>query len=56
MLTDIIEEGTKLLVVSDEEQKIADMFKTSINENISEFISGMMSRKKQVAPALTENL
>ena len=32
------------------------LFKTEIEDNLSCFIPGMMSRKKQVAPVLTENL
>lgn len=56
ILTDIIQEGSKLLVVSDEGDKIADMFKTKIEDNLSEFIPGMMSRKKQVAPVMNDNL
>ncbi len=56
MLTDIIQEGSKLVVVSDEKQKISKMFKTDIKDNLSGFIQGMMSRKKQVAPVLNDNL
>lgn len=55
MLTDIIKEGTKLVVVSKDEEKIAKAFKTKIKDHVSEFIPGMLSRKKQVAPILTEN-
>jgi manganese-dependent inorganic pyrophosphatase len=56
MLTDIIQEGTKLLVVSDDEERIAELYKTIINNKLSDFIPGMMSRKKQVMPVLAENL
>lgn len=56
LLTDIIQEGTRLVVTSDEESKIANIFDTTISEHISEFIPGMMSRKKQVIPELTEQL
>lgn len=55
MLTDIIKEGTRLIVVSKDEAKIAKAFKTKIKDNVSDFIPGMLSRKKQVAPVLTEN-
>jgi manganese-dependent inorganic pyrophosphatase len=55
MLTDVIKEGTKLIVVSKDEAKIAKAFKTKIKNNVSEFIPGMLSRKKQVAPVLTDN-
>ena len=56
MLTDIIQEGSKLLVVSDNIDKISNMFETKIENNLSNFIPGMMSRKKQVAPILNDNL
>ena len=56
MLTDIIEEGTILLVVSEHVDIFATMFHTNIQFNTSDFIPGMMSRKKQVAPQLTEYL
>jgi len=56
MMTDIIEEGTKLLIVSHDEESIAEMFNTKLTSNVSEFIPGMMSRKKQVAPVLSDNL
>lgn len=56
MLTDIMQEGSKLLVVSDEENKVSEMFKTTLKGNLSDFIPGMMSRKKQVAPVLSENI
>jgi manganese-dependent inorganic pyrophosphatase len=56
ILTDIMQEGSKLLIVSNEEDKVADIFKTSLSNNLSEFIPGMMSRKKQVAPVLSENI
>ena len=56
MLTDIIQEGTKLLVFSDDEEKIAEIFKTSITSNMSEFLQGVLSRKKQVVPVLNDNL
>lgn len=59
MLTDIIQEGTKLIVVSETEEgstEIANFFNTKIANNITDFIPGMMSRKKQVAPVLTEKL
>lgn len=56
MLTDIIQEGTKLLVVSEDSGRIATLFETTITNNMSEFIPGMLSRKKQVAPILSANL
>ena len=57
MLTDIIEEGTKLLLVSDDDgQELANIFETQVENNVTPFIPNMMSRKKQVAPVLSENL
>jgi manganese-dependent inorganic pyrophosphatase len=56
MVTDVMLEGSRLLVVSDDEQKIAKLFNTHIHNNISDFIPGMLSRKKQVAPIVSEKL
>ncbi len=56
MLTDIMQEGSKLVIVSKDESRIAKMFSTELEQNLSGFIPGMMSRKKQVAPVLNENL
>lgn len=56
MLTDIIEEGSRLLIVSEEENLIANLFETSTTNNVTNFIPGMLSRKKQVIPVLSEKL
>jgi manganese-dependent inorganic pyrophosphatase len=56
MLTDIIQEGTKLLIVSNNNDSFATMFNTNINDGLTNFIPGMMSRKKQVAPVLDSKL
>lgn len=56
MLTDIIEEGSRLMVVSDEEEKIARIFGAKIENHLTDFIPGIMSRKKQVAAKLAEKL
>lgn len=56
LLTDIVQEGSIILLVSDEEQGIADAFKTTVKNNSSEFVPGLMSRKKQVVPVLTDLL
>lgn len=54
MLTDIIEAGSKLLIVSeDEEEEVAEWFDTKVMNSATNFIPGMMSRKKQVAPVLS---
>ncbi len=52
MLTDIIKEGSKLVIVG-QEKTIADAFGVTLENNVSEFIPGMMSRKKQIVPVLT---
>lgn len=56
MLTDIIQEGTRLVVISDEETRVSHIFDVTLENNISTFIPGMLSRKKQVIPQLTEQL
>ncbi|MBN1502683.1 manganese-dependent inorganic pyrophosphatase [Candidatus Woesearchaeota archaeon] len=56
MLTDIIEEGTKLIIVSKNPAAFAKIFNTRIKNNLTDFIPGMMSRKKQVVPMLIEKL
>jgi manganese-dependent inorganic pyrophosphatase len=54
MLTDVLKEGSELVIIADDEAKIAGMFKTQITNHKSAFIPGMLSRKKQVAPILSE--
>ncbi len=54
MVTDILKEGSELLVVSDDEERIGEMFNTQISGGVSGFLEGVMSRKKQVAPVLEE--
>ncbi len=49
LLTDIIKEGSKLLVVSDDESKIEAAFDTKL-ENSQAWLDGVLSRKKQVVP------
>lgn len=56
VLTDIVKEGSKILIISDEEQKIAGAFSTTVENTMSQFVPGLMSRKKQVVPVLTELL
>jgi len=51
MLTDVVKEGTDLLVVSDEPEIIEQAFGKKL-ENRSMWIEGMMSRKKQTVPNL----
>ena len=51
MLTDVIKEGTDLMVVSDEPAIIEGAFSGKI-EGQSMWVDGMMSRKKQTVPPL----
>ncbi|UCM99284.1 manganese-dependent inorganic pyrophosphatase [Sulfurimonas sp. SWIR-19] len=49
LLTDIMKEGSKLLVVSDDEAKIEAAFNTKL-QNHRVWLDGVLSRKKQVVP------
>jgi len=49
LLTDIMKEGSKLLVVSDSEDKIEKAFGVKL-ENSKVWLDGVLSRKKQVVP------
>ncbi|WP_324170568.1 manganese-dependent inorganic pyrophosphatase [Sulfurimonas sp.] len=51
LLTDIIKEGSQLLVVSDDESKIESAFNTKL-EYSQVWLDGVLSRKKQVIPFL----
>jgi len=51
MLTDVVKEGTDLLVLSDEPALIESAFNSKLSGN-SMWIDGMMSRKKQTVPNL----
>jgi manganese-dependent inorganic pyrophosphatase len=51
MLTDVVKEGTDLLVVSDDPAMIESAFGAKLQGN-SMWIDGMMSRKKQTVPNL----
>ena len=53
MLTDVVKEGTDLMVVSDAPAVIEGAFSGKI-EGQSMWIDGMMSRKKQVVPSLQD--
>ena len=50
VLTDIMKEGSELLVVSDEEDVIIKALGTQKSDNM--WMPGVMSRKKQVVPPL----
>lgn len=49
LLTDIMKEGSKLLVVSDSEDKIEKAFGVKL-QNSKAWLDGVLSRKKQVVP------
>ncbi|SFV53791.1 Manganese-dependent inorganic pyrophosphatase [hydrothermal vent metagenome] len=49
LLTDIMKEGSLLLCLSDEPQKIESAFNTKLNNN-EVWLDGVLSRKKQVVP------
>ncbi|MEN4053147.1 MULTISPECIES: manganese-dependent inorganic pyrophosphatase [Sulfurimonas] len=49
LLTDIMKEGSKLLVVSDDASKIEAAFNVKL-ENNKAWLKGVLSRKKQVVP------
>ena len=53
MLTDVVKEGTDLMVVSDDPAVIEGAFIGKI-EGQSMWVDGMMSRKKQVVPSLQD--
>ncbi|MDE7469326.1 MAG: manganese-dependent inorganic pyrophosphatase, partial [Desulfovibrionaceae bacterium] len=51
LLTDIMKEGSLVLFLSDETNRLENVFKKEFQGN-SLWIDGMMSRKKQVMPYL----
>ncbi|MBM9537984.1 manganese-dependent inorganic pyrophosphatase [Desulfobulbus alkaliphilus] len=51
MLTDVVKEGTDLMVISDDPTLIEGAFNAKLSDN-SMWIDGMMSRKKQTVPNL----
>jgi len=51
LLTDIMKEGSQLLVVSNDRTKVENAFEISL-ENDQAWLKGVMSRKKQIIPFL----
>ena len=51
LLTDIMKEGSQLLVLSDDNAKVEAAFKTTLQNNQA-WLDGVLSRKKQVIPFL----
>lgn len=52
MLTDMLREGTELLVIGDENNTIGQAFNVEVRNN-SVFLPHIVSRKKQIVPALS---
>jgi len=52
MLTDVVNEGTDLMVLSDDEPLIESAFGAKLDGKNSMYIDGMLSRKKQTVPNL----
>ncbi len=52
LLTDIMQEGSQLLVVSDETGKIENAFDVKLDSDAEVWLKGVMSRKKQIIPFL----
>jgi len=55
MCTDIMEEGSIFLIVSDEEERICKIYDTTSENNATKFLKNIMSRKRQVAATLSEH-
>jgi len=53
LLTDIIQEGSQLLVCAKDNSKVAEAFKVELQNNEA-WLKGVMSRKKQIVPFLEE--
>lgn len=52
LLTDIMQEGSQLLTVSDENGKIENAFDVQLDSDAEVWLEGVMSRKKQIIPFL----
>ena len=52
MVTDLLKDGSELLVAGDEKYLINKAFNVQLKENCV-YMPGLMSRKKQVIPPLT---
>lgn len=53
-ITDILEQGSRFLVISDEPDKFEKIFNCELKNNEC-YLDGIMSRKKQVVPSLMKN-
>ena len=52
-ITDIIKEGSKFLVATQDQKRVEDALKNKLKNN-KVYINGIISRKKQVVPIMTE--
>ncbi|MBK3719285.1 putative manganese-dependent inorganic pyrophosphatase [Staphylococcus arlettae] len=55
LVTDIINSNSKILVIGDNKEKVGEAFNVQL-ENGTAFLPGVVSRKKQVVPQITEVL
>lgn len=55
VVTDIINSDSKILVVGAEKDKVGQAFNVELDDGMA-FLSGVVSRKKQVVPQITEIL
>gem|GEM_PF-5801679 len=55
MLTDIYNEGSEMVVVGENKELIAKALNADMEDN-SFYVNGVLSRKKQVVPPITEML
>ncbi|WP_347128099.1 manganese-dependent inorganic pyrophosphatase [Staphylococcus capitis] len=55
VVTDIINSDSKILVVGAEKDKVGEAFNVQLDDGMA-FLSGVVSRKKQVVPQITEVL
>lgn len=54
VLTDIIQVGSKLVIVSEDREDIAKLFNTNLENNVTDFVKDVVSRKKQIIPPLSK--
>ena len=52
LLTDILNEGSQILVTGEKPEIAEKAFKVTIEDNMA-FLPGVLSRKKQVVPPIT---
>ncbi len=55
VITDILNSNSKIIVVGAEKDKVGEAFNTALDNNTA-FLPGVVSRKKQIVPPITEAL